>query len=229
MKLYSLILLGSLILMSACANRNMENKKSGFLKSYEGLESHDDFENTTIRIMPGTDFTKYENIYVSPVKILSGIPEKDQTSHQKQIYKEISEYLTVGYKNEIQKNGIFNLVEDKDTPKTMNFELAISAVEVHYDDIQWYQLTPITLGLTITARATYVDAAVRILAEARLTDSKTQEVLARAMDLQKGEEVGTDADELVFKDVKPALDAWLKRSTNNFGKMRKGKISPKEL
>lgn len=222
------VLVLAMLLVNGCANKNMEEKHSGFLKSYDGLDSHDDFENTMIRIMPGTDFTKYENIYVSPVQILSGIAEKDQTPHQKKVYKEISEYLTKGYKAEILKNGVFNLVEDKNTSKTMTFELAISAVEVHFDDIQWYQLTPITLGLTITARATYVDAAVRILAEARLSDSDNGTVLARAMDLQKGEEVKSEADELVFKDVKPALDAWLKRSTDNFGKMRQGLIKSEE-
>ena len=88
--------------------------------------------------------------------------------------------------------------------------------------MQWYQFSPITLGLTALARATYIDAAVRILGEGRFVDAKTGKVLLRTMTLQKAEEVGTDADKLIFKDVKPALDVWLKSTDKNIIKLRKG-------
>lgn len=226
--LLSATVIASLLLMTGCANKNMQDKHSGFLKSYDGLEKHEKFEESMVRIMPGSDFTKYENIYVEQVSIVSGIDKDKETSAQKKLYKEISDYLTQGYKNEIKQNGIYTLVEDKTVPKTLVFEVGISAVEVHFDDMQWYQFTPVTLGLTVVARGTYMDAAVRILGEGRLVDGQTQEVLMRAMSLQKGEEVGTEADELVFKDVKPALDAWLKRSTKNFPELRKGIIKYEE-
>ena len=220
-------LVGAALLMSGCANKDLQEKNSGFLKSYEGLDEHEKYEGSMIRIMPGADFTQYENIMVSPVQIVSGIPENEQTPAQKKLFKEVSEYLTNGYKEEIKKNGVYNLVETEG-PKTIKYEVGISAVEVHFDDMQWYQFSPISLGLTVAARSTYVDKAVRILGEGRLVDTETGKVLMRAMSLQKGEEVGTDADQLVFKDVKPALDAWLKRSTKNLADMRKGLIKYEE-
>ncbi len=78
------------------------------------------------------------------------------------------------------------------------------------------------MAVTAAARSSYVDAAVRILGEGRLVDNESGKVLVCMMSLQKGEEVKTEADELVFKDVKPALDVWLSYSKDDLAKMRKG-------
>ena len=213
----------AVLIVSGCSNKSMQQKNSGFLKSYEGLEeANKNFEGRHVRIMPGADFTKYENIYVAPVEIVSGIVEGEQTPSQKKLFQEISEYLIEGYKKEIKKSGLYTVVEDKNTPNTILFEGAISAVEVHFDDMSWYQFTPITMAVTAAARSSYVDAAVRILGEGRLVDNESGKVLVRMMSLQKGEEVKTKADELVFKDVKPALDVWLSHSKDDLAKMRKG-------
>ena len=210
--------------MSGCANKDMQAKNSGFLSNYKGLEEHDKLEGTRIHIAPGADFTKYENIYIEDVQIVSAIPEDKWTPEQKILFEKMTTYLTQGYKNAISEGTGYRLVEDKNTPKTLVFEGAVSAVEVHFDDMEWYQFTPITLGMTMAARATYVDGAVRILGEGRFLDGKTDKVLMRMMRLQKGEEVTTDADRLVFKDVKPALDAWLSGTEENIVKLRKGVI-----
>ena len=223
-KIVSIITIAMALLMMGCANRDMQAKNSGFLKNYDKLQDHEQLETTRIHIAPGADFTAYENIYVEQVQVISAIPEKDWTPEQKILFEKISTYLTNGYKKSMLEGTGYRLVEDKKTPKTIVFEGAISAVEVHFDDMQWYQFTPITLGVTAVARGTYIDASVRILGEGRFTDAKTGKVLLRAMSLQKGEEVGTDADRLVFKDLKPGLDAWLKNTDKNLVKLRKGVI-----
>jgi len=219
------LLVATVLFASGCANRNMQDKNSGFLKNYDGLEEHDNLEGTRVRITPGADFTGYENIYIEKVEIVSAIPEKDWTPHQKIMFEKMSKYLTDGYKKAVNEGTAYRLVEDKSLPNTLVFEGAISAVEVHFDDMEWYQFTPITLGLTVVARATYVDGAVRILGEGRFTDAQTGKVLLRAMTLQKAEEVSTEEDRLVFNDVKPGLDAWLKRTNKNLVKLRKGIIN----
>ena len=227
MKISSLIastFIGAALLLTGCANRDMQAKNSGFLKQYDALEDHDKLEGTKIKIMPGSDFAQYENIYIEEVQVISAIPEKEWTPEQKVLFKKIGDYLTAGYKTAIKNGTGYKLVEDKKAEKTIIFEAAISAVEVHFDDMQWYQFTPITLGLTGIARATYIDESVRILGEGRFSDAKTGKVLLRAMTLQKGEQVGTSEDKLVFADVKPALDVWLKRTSKNLEKLRAGVI-----
>jgi hypothetical protein len=225
MKKISISLLSvMLLLFSACANKQMSEKHSGFLKNYDDLEENDKLEGARVRIMPGADFTKYENIYVEPIKIVTAIPESEWTNSQKILYEKMSNYLTEGYKREFSHGTTYRVVEDKNQPKTLIFEGAISAVEVHYDDMQWYQFTPITLGITMAARATYIDGAVRILGEGRLVDASNQKVLMRAVRLQKAHQVKVTADRLVFADVKDSLDEWIKMTGKNIQKLRKGLV-----
>jgi len=220
----STVVLTGALLMTGCANRSMQDRDSGFFKKNEELKAHEQLDGTKVLVTPGVDFTKYENIYVEDVIVNTAIPEEEWTPEQKILYEKITDYLTQGYKDALRNGTAYRLVEDKSAPKTIVFEVAISAVEVHFDDMQWYQFTPITLAMTAAARATYVDGAVRILGQARFTDAQTGKVLLKAMRLQKGEEVKTEADRLVFKDLKPGLDAWLKTTEENLVKLRKGLI-----
>ena len=224
MKLQTMItstVLAAAVLMSGCANKEMvEKKHSGFLKSYEGLEEDKKYEGTLTRIMPGADISKYQNIIVSPIQIMSGLSEQEKTPQQKKLFQDISDYLTQGYKDALSKNTALNVVETEG-PGTMKLEAAISAVEVHYDDLSWYQFIPISLAATGVARATFVDGNARILGEARLIDSQTGDILVRTVSLQKGEEVKTDKDHLTFEDVKPGLDAWLKRTNDRISELKK--------
>lgn len=228
MKLTSLLritLIGAILLTTACSNRDMQANNSGFLKDYDKLEENDKLEGTKVQIMPGADFSKYKNIYIAPVQIITQIPKKDWTPAQTKLFDEMSKYLTKGYQAAIVNAKVsYTLVEDKNTPDTLIFETAISAVEVHFDDMEWYQFTPITLGVTAIARATYVDAAVRILGESKLTDASTGKILARFIRLQKAKEVGTESDQLIFDDVKPALDAWIEKASQNVSKFKNGVI-----
>lgn len=219
--LLGLTLMGIVFLTTGCSSRDVQAKNSGFLRSYDGFEEHDKLEGTRVRIMTDSDFSVYENIYIEPTIIITKIPKKDWTEEQIILFKKMTEYLNNGYKESIKKGTTYRLVEDKDTPNTLVFESAISAVEVHFDDMQWYQFTPIELGMTAIARAAYLDGAVRILGEAKFIDGKTGTILLSAMRLQKEQEVGTDANKLVFSDVKPALDTWIKVSESNLVKLRK--------
>ncbi|RLA79010.1 MAG: hypothetical protein DRG78_13815 [Epsilonproteobacteria bacterium] len=228
MKIASLLtttLIAGALFITGCANKDMQTENhSGFLKNYDNLEENDNFKDARINVAKDADFTKYEYIYIEPVQVIHGASETKISAQEEELFKEISDYLTAGYKTAIQNGSGYKLAQTKDQANTLIFEGAISAVEVHFDDMVWYQFTPITLVLTGMARATYVDGAVRILGEGRFTDAQTNEVLMRAMLLQKGDEITTDADKLVFKDVKSALDTWLKRSNKNLATLKEGKV-----
>ncbi len=225
----SMALLGSLVLMTGCVSKTVAPTNSGFFKSYEGLDGDNGkFEKSLIDISSDAEFSQYENIYVAPIKVISGVSPSQITPEQKKLYQEIADYVREGYKKEIHDNGIYTLVEDEKKEKTVSLEIALSAVEVHFDDITWYQLSPIELGLTGRSIATYLDGSVRILGESRLVDASNKKVLLRTLTLQKGEEVNVEESVLSFKDIKPAIDAWLKRSTKNLALIRKDVIKYEE-
>lgn len=219
------LLLGLILALSmtGCANKSMENAESGFLTTYDDITTHEQFSGTRVAITANVDFTQYDNIYIAPVKVLSPIPTAEQTAEQQKLCDEISQYLTAGYKESIQTNTRYTLVDSPNTPKTVVFEGAISAVEVHYEDMGPMNVMPMMLVFTALSR-TAQDAAVRVLGEGRLSDPATDTVLIRMVRLSKGREVQKEAGELVFNDVKPALDDWLKDTTSNLVKLRKGLI-----
>jgi hypothetical protein len=221
-----LVIVGfSLALMFiSCSNKDLQNQHSGFLKSYDDMQENDSVDGAKIYISPDVDFTKYENIYIEPVQVVSRISKEDLTLSQTILFEKITSYLTQRYKDTMLEGTSYRLVNDKTLPNTLVFEAAISAVVVSYDDMSWYQFTPVTLGVTAVARSTYVNGSVRILGEARLVDASDSRVLLRAIRLEKGQEVKTDADELVFSDVKPSLDIWLKKTNENIIKLKKGLV-----
>lgn len=203
------IALSALLLLGGCAQKELESKHSGFLGNYSDLKEDEKYVGTVSWIAPDADFKKYDSFIVTPVQINHGLEEKDKTPERLALFKKISEYLTEGYKQAIEKNSAFKRAETAG-PKTLKLETSISAVAVQHDDLKFYQFIPVALVVTAVKRATVDHGSVRILGEARITDSQTNKVLLRGMSLRKGQEIKSEKDQLTFEEVKPALDSWLK-------------------
>lgn len=201
-------------LMSGCAGKSVTAGNTGFFKDYEKFEQSND---SSKQFISGIDMTGYKKIIIAPVEVVSVIPEDKQTPSQKKLYKEISEYLSAGYKKEIEKSGRYTISETKG-PNTLKLESAISAVEVHFDDDRWNQFSPVSIGVTVVSYNAYMDEDVRILGEKRLVDAQTGEVLVSSMNIQKDEKITLKHDNLEFEDVKPALDSWLEQLKKDLSK-----------
>lgn len=184
----SSILLGT-FLMSGCA----------YKEDYTQLK-------TQTKVQPKP--VVYTKINVKPVKVLSGYVESNENESQKKLYKKISQYLTSEYKKIIRENNRYTLSDSKDED-TLVLQSIISAVEVHYIDGQWKSHTPITLGLDSISFNAYMYEFVRILGESKLVDSITGKVISSSMKIQKKHKIKITGDDLVFEDIKPALDSWL--------------------
>ncbi|MDQ7062121.1 MAG: DUF3313 family protein [Sulfurimonas sp.] len=201
MKLKIIIMSGalaSLLLMSGCAG-----KEAGVATNTGFFE---DYTKTTTQTVIKPAAVVYTKINVAPVKVVSGILQ--ETPSQKKMYKEIEEYLMSEYKKIVQASKRYTLSDTKSVD-TLVLQSAISTVEVHYDDAQWRQHTPIAMGLDTISFNAYMYEFVRILGESKLVDSTTGKVLSRTMKIQKNDKIKITGDDLVFKDIKPALDSWL--------------------
>lgn len=211
----SVAVFGAMFLISGCAVKSVEAKNTGFFKDYAQFGNSVDFSAT--KISKQVDMSKYKTVFVSPVEVIPAIPQEQQTLLQKKLYKEISDYLTAGYKKEIQKSEKYMLVETKSS-NTIKLESAVSTVEVHFDDDKWNQFSPIAMDITVTSYNSYADGNVRILGEERISDSVTQEVLFESMDIIKDEKIILNGDTLEFQNIKPALDKWIEHIKNYFAK-----------
>lgn len=205
--------LGSLLLLSGCADRAMKRKveKSNFLGSYDDLKEDKKYKGTMIWIAPDADFKKFDSVLIVPIEINHGLTNEQKTPARMKLLEEVSTYLTEGYKREISEKTNLKIV-DVAGPTTMKLASSISAVAVSHDDLKFYQFIPIALVATEIARATTSHPAVRIMGESKILDSQSNKVLLRGMSMQKGKEIKSDGKQLTFEDLKPGLDLWLSRA-----------------
>lgn len=203
------------LLTSGCASKNVDAKNSGFFKEYESFSSHNNY--TAQKALKDFDMSKYKAVFISPVLVISAVPEAQQTPSQKKLYREMAEYVMDGYKREISKNSGFIIVDVKDAD-TVVLESAISAVEVHFEDEKWNQFSPIAMDVTVNSYNSYVDENVRILGEKRIVDSSTGETMFESMEIVKDEKIVLSGESLEFENIKPALDRWIDQVKNYFTK-----------
>jgi hypothetical protein len=213
--IFGVTLLGLALLMSGCAGKRVDVKNSGFFKDYDELHSSDNY--SAQKSLKEFDMSKYKTILIAPVLVIPAISIEQQTPSQKKLYKEISDYLSDGYKREIQSSKRYKLVETKGAD-TLILETAVSTVEVHFEDEKWNQFSPIAMDITVTSYNSYIDENVRVLGEKRIVDAATGEILAESMNIVKDEKIILNSDALEFREIKPALDSWIAHIRNYFSK-----------
>jgi len=211
------VIFGVMFLMNGCASRDIQAKNSGFFKDYKEFKNSYNPDGSMLHTSPKADMSKYKNILVTPVKVISAIEESKQTDSQKKLYKQISDYLTAEYKKEIEETTKYKLTQTK-ASDTLKLESAISTVEVHFDDKKWNQFSPISMGITVVSYNSYLDEDVRLLYEKRLVDSISGEVLERSMNIVKDKKIVIENDYLDFKDLKPSLESLLLQIKKYFSK-----------
>jgi len=221
--LFSSVIVATTLLVSACANKSMQTKESGFLNNYDNLQQQENLSQVKAYISPSADFSKYENIYVAPVEIISAIPKDEQTYKQKLLFTQMQDYLTSHYKEVIKDGTNYNLVDSPSYPRTVIFNSAISAVEVNQDDLGAMDVMPMILVVKMIKRSAD-NGNVRILGESKLSDASNGQMLVSMLELHKGKKVRVDAQELEFKDIQATLDDWIINNKNNIVRLRRGII-----
>ena len=183
--LLSSTIIAATLLVSGCANKNLQTKESGFLNNYDNLEKQENLSKAKAYISPSADFSKYKNIYVAPVEIISAIPKDEQTSKQKILFTQMQDYLTSHYKKVIKDGTDYNLVDSPAYPKTVIFKSAISAVEVNHDDLGGMDIMPMMFVVKMIKRSD-TNGNIRILGESRLSDASNDKILVSMLELHKG-------------------------------------------
>jgi hypothetical protein len=200
--------LGLAVFVSGCGSTKEVGPavNTGFFKDYEAINAASQ-----------ASLKKYTNIRVAKVQVIPAIGSEKQTASQKKMYQDIAAYLDQEYKKLISASGRYNLVE-KDTKNTLVLESAISAVEVHFDDKEWNQLSPIAMGLDVVSFNAYMYEFVRLLGEMKLVDAESGKVVSSHLNILKDEKIFITGDDLELKNVKAGLDSWLAQVKVNLEK-----------
>ncbi len=216
--IFNAVALGSLLMMSGCASKAVYQEQTGFLDDYETLISGSSCsKDQTIYMYSAQDLHDFNKVTIKPVKVISAIPESEQTQEQKKLYELISTYVTYGLKKAINEDTTLSL-EEMPGKDTLDLELAVSVVEVHLNDENWNQCSKTALGVNVVTYGVYLDDAVRVLIESRISTEETLQ--AQSMQIIKDHVIRAENNTLIFENVKPALDAWLKDATKSINTIR---------
>lgn len=216
--IFNAVALGSLLMMSGCASKAVYQEQTGFLDDYETLISGSSCsKDQTIYMYSAQDLHDFNKVTIKPVKVISAIPESEQTQEQKKLYELISTYVTYGLKKAINEDTTLSL-EEMPGKDTLDLELAVSVVEVHLNDENWNQCSKTALGVNVVTYGVYLDDAVRVLIESRISTEETLQ--AQSMQIIKDHVIRAENNTLIFENVKPALDAWLKDATKRINTIR---------
>ncbi len=188
------IVFSTLLLMSGCAEKELD------------ISINTDIFDNNIQTSKASLKVIYTKIQVAPVQVISGLNEV--TPSQKKMYTEISEYLTSEYKKIVKSNPRYSLSDVK-AKDTLVLQGTISTVEVHFDDPKWNQHTLIAMGLNSVTFNAYMYEFVRVLGKNKLIDSMNAKVVSQISKVQDKHIIKINGDDLVFSDIKPALDSWL--------------------
>ncbi len=210
--IFAIALSAFALLTSGCASKNVAAKNSGFFNDYSQLQSSGDL--SAAKSFKEYEISKYKTVLISPVQVIAAVPQSEQSDSQKELYKKISEYVTNGYKREIQDKTDFRVVDMKEQNSVI-LESAISTVEVHFDDKKWNQFSPIAMDVTVTSYNSYADGNVRILGEKRIVDATTGETLLESMEIIKDEKIILEGETLEFENIRPAIDKWIELAVKN--------------
>lgn len=199
---------GIVLIMNGCSSKTMQATNSGFFDDYK------QFENVEIQ---KPNLKKYTKIIVMPVEVISVNLEESRTPKQQELYDDISLYLYTSYKKDLQESGSYELV-DKKSSNTLILQTAISTVEVHTEDKNWNQLSPISLDLNVVSYNAYMDEDVRVLGEVKLIDAQSGDVIFRGLNIQKNDKILISGEYLTIEDIKNGLDSWLEQIRNDLQK-----------
>ena len=201
------VILGLAVFVSGCGStKETPVLSTGLFKGYEAIEA-----------ATASSVKKYTNIRVAKVQVIPAIALEKQTSSQKKMYQDIATYLDQEYKKLISASQKYTLVE-KNMKDTLVLESAISTVEVHLDDKEWNQLTPIAMGLDIVSFNAYMYEFVRLLGEMKLVDAESGKVVSSHLNILKDEKIFITGENLELKNVKAGLDSWLAQVKVNLEK-----------
>ena len=196
--------------IAACVStkqgKNSDLETSGFLGDYSMLEKGGEGEAILKYRKPGHDFSQYEKVLIKPVSIWStgDFDHNDISEEQKQEFADT--FFTLMYKEFSKSFPITRRMGSK----TLVIEVALTNAEKSNATMDTVS-TIIPVGLLIASTQEMMGARGIVTgaarAEIKVTDGKTGEIVAAAVDERWGSKNLKDSHE-EWGDVKHAMEVW---------------------
>lgn len=202
------LLLGTALLAGCMTTKPEENKYSGWMKNYSDLtEFKTPTGSTSMRwVSPSLKKGQYTAVIIDHIAYYPAPPADSQVP-QKTI-NEIPAYL----EQELRKNISNDIkIVQKPGPGVLRFRAAITGVDTPTEGLKAYEVIPIALIFAGVSTATgHRDHNTLVYLEGQLTDSQSNELLAKVVRKGIGENLANEKAQMTLTDTKPVLDGWAK-------------------
>ncbi len=185
--------MGTAAFITGCATEKPQ--KTGFLSDYSKLRKNPNFDGSYIYLNPKTPLKNYTKFIVKPVQVRLTKKAKERDVDSAKL-KELAEYTHKTIVSELKKSGYG--VVNSPGPGTLILRLALTDID------------PAIILLNIHPGSILTGAGLGgASAEAEFLDSQTGQVVAAAIESQKGER-GFDGL-TKYGNAENVIDRWAKR------------------
>ncbi|WP_052446172.1 DUF3313 domain-containing protein [Aeromonas fluvialis] len=210
MKIKKVAILLSALMLSACAGSGGKSSadipRSGYLGDYSAMtQIPGDTKGEALRwLSPSLVKGKYKKAIIYPVTYYPK-PQEGAQVKQENLDK-ISANLTQQLSQEIGKSFELTNTPGSDT---LAFKVAITGVATNLEGLQFYEVVPVALVLAGASTALgYRDKVITISAEGLVTDSMTNEVMAKALRQGVAENLDNDKQQVQVDKVDGLFKEW---------------------
>ncbi|WP_185747521.1 DUF3313 domain-containing protein [Pseudomonas aeruginosa] len=199
-------LVAAAMLLNGCTSKTVSQEQySGFLPSYDGLETVKTASGQkALRwVDPTFNVANYDKLIFQPLRFYPTPQTTDRIGQQ--TYDELLKYANTRLGEALSSR--FQLVGFSSGPRTLEFRGAITGVSANTEGLKPYEVIPVALVLAGTMAATGErDQDTELYLEGELIDTSTGKAVLRVVRKGFGKTLSNDRQVVQFADLKPVVD-----------------------
>ncbi|MNF55862.1 hypothetical protein D3C84_373360 [compost metagenome] len=198
--------IAAVMLLNGCTSKTVDQTQySGFLPSYDGLESIETASGQkALRwVDPAFNIANYDKLIFQPLRFYPTPQTTDRIGQQ--TYDDLLKYANTRVGQALSSR--FQLVGFSTGPRTLEFRGAITGVSANTEGLKPYEVIPVALVVAgaMTA-AGERDQNTELFLEGELIDTSTGKPVLRVVRKGFGKTLSNDRQAVSFADLKPVID-----------------------
>lgn len=200
-----------------CSQKQL--KENPYIKDIGNLKQSPFDKNVRYYKSKNFQIQNYNKIHIDEVKIINN---KNNNKVKKSVLNNIASYFQVN----LEKN-LNNIINANKKENTLILKVAVTNIDVEYEDLEFYQYLPYGLAFTAIKRGVgYEKKELNIQLVLKLIDKNSSETLLLLVDNGLVKDI-LSHDKITFINTKPLLDAWIKKYTLRVEELNQGKYNNK--
>lgn len=194
------------VLLTGCTSQTVKQTQySGFLSSYDGLQSVESAGGQKVLrwVDPAFSAANYDKLIFQPLRFYPTPQTTDRIGQS--TYDELLKYANRRLSEALSQR--FQLVGFSSGPRTLEFRGAITGVSAETEGLKPYEVIPVALVVAGAMTASGErDQDTELFLEGELVDTSTGKAVLRVVRKGFGKTLSNNRQAIEFDDLKPVVD-----------------------